>query len=381
MGTWLQNLALGWLIYRITGSPLLLGVVGFAGQIPALILTPLAGVYADRVNRRFVLILTQVFPMFFAFILSALVFSNTIQEWHIIVLAILNGVFMAIDNPFRHAFVLDMIGDRELLQNAIALNSTLYNSARFIGPMIGGILIALVGEAWCFLINGLSFLAVIISLLSMSVKQEISTETKGTVIDDLKEGLKYAFNFKPIRFLLIAVFMTSFFGLPFQVFLPVFAKDVLSGDSQLLGFITGVLGAGALSGSIYLASRRSMCGVPRLILLAIVIFGISLIGFSLSVNKWLSVFLIYFVGFGMIVQFASTNTLLQTISDVDKRGRMVSLYGLSFMGITPLGSLLLGTITPWAGVQYTMAVAGLFCLLAALIYSRRIPEIKQEVCK
>lgn len=381
LGSFIQQIALGWLIYSLTNSALYLGVIGFAGQIPALILTPIAGVYADRMNRRKVLIAAQTLSMLMALLMAVLFFAGLIQVWHIIVIAIINGIAMAFDTPFRHAFLLEMVGERDLLQNAIALNSTLINSARFIGPMIGGFLIALVGEGYCFLINGLSFLAVIIALMSMKVIPKNKGKMHGSIFRELIEGFQYSYSFKPIKYLLLLVITTGFFGLSYQVFLPVFARDILHGNSQMLGFLTGTMGAGALTGAFYLASRKGVCGIPKLILISAITFSVALMGFSISENFILSLVLMYFVGFGMIVQFASTNTLVQTIVDEDKRGRVVALYGMSFMGVTPLGSLLLGTITPWAGVQYTILVSAFICFIVAINFSRRLPVVQKEVCK
>ena len=381
MGSFIQSIALGWLVYRLTNSAVYLGVIVFAGQIPALVLTPIAGVYADRLNRRKVLIASQTISMLMAFAMTILFFSGYIKIWHIVIISIINGVAMAFDTPFRHAFLFEMVGGKDLLQNAIALNSTLINSARFIGPMIGGFLIALLGEGYCFLVNGLSFLAVIIALMSMKVKPTNKGKKHGSIYRELIEGFHYSYNFKPIKYLLLLVITTGFFGLSYQTFLPVFAKDILHGNAQMLGFLTGTMGAGALTGAFYLASRKGICGIPRLILIAAITFSIGLMGFSLSTYPVISLVMMFFVGFGMIVQFASTNTLVQTIVDEDKRGRVVALYGMSFMGITPVGSLLLGTITPWGGVQYTIFVSAFICLLAALNYSRRLPIVKEEVCK
>ena len=381
LGTFIQNLALGWLIYRLTDSPFLLGVIGFAGQIPSLVLTPFAGVFADRLNRRKVLITTQTISMTMAFILTFLFFTNRIEIWHIIAISIVNGMSLAFDTPFRHAFLVEMVGNKDLLPNAIALNSTLINSARFVGPTVGGFLIAWFGEGFCFLINGVSFLAVIGSLMAMKVIPLNRGKHRGSIMFEMVEGFKYSFNFKPIRYLILFVVAMGFFGLPFQVFLPVFAKDILNGDSQMLGYLTGSMGAGALVGAIFLASRKGVCGMPRIILLTALMAGSGLVAFSLSSHPVLSIFLIFFTGFGMIAQFAAVNTLLQHIVDDDKRGRVVALYGMSFMGITPLGSLLLGSVSPWAGVQITLVVSGVFCLLAALIYFKRLPFIQKEVSK
>lgn len=381
LGTFIQNLALGWLIYRLTDSPFLLGVVGFTGQIPSLVLTPFAGVFADRLNRRKVLVVTQTISMVMALLLTFLVFSGRIAIWHIIAISVVNGMSLAFDTPFRHAFLLEMVGGKDLLQNAIALNSTLINSARFIGPTLGGFLIAWLGEGYCFLINGISFLAVIASLLSMKVVPLNRGRHRGSVVRDLLEGFRYSFNFKPIRYLLYFVVVMGFFGLPFQVFLPVFARDILQGNSQMLGYLTGSMGAGALMGAFYLASRKGMCSIPRVILFTSVTAGVGLVAFSLSTNPMLSVVLVFFTGFGMIAQFAAVNTLIQHIVDEDKRGRVVALYGMSFMGITPIGSLLLGGIAPWVGVPFTLVGAGLCCLLATFTFAKRVPIIQKEVCQ
>lgn len=380
LGTFIQQIALGWLVYRLTNSAVYLGVIGFAGQIPALVLTPIAGVYADRLNRRKVLIVAQSVAMLMALTMATLYFLGIIQVWQIILIAMINGMAMAFDTPFRHAFLLEMVGERDLLQNAIALNSTLINSARFIGPMVGGFLIAMLNEGFCFLINGISFFAVILALLSMKVKPTNRGKIHGSVFRELVEGFQYSYSFKPIKYLILLVITTGFFGLSYQVFLPVFARDILHGSSQTLGFLTGSMGAGALTGAFYLASRKGVCKIPKLILISAITFSIALMGFSMSQNTYLSIFLMYFVGFGMIAQFASTNTVVQTIVDEDKRGRVVALYGMSFMGITPLGSLLLGTITPWAGVPYTILAASSICLIAALRFSRRLPVVQKAVC-
>lgn len=376
MGVWIQNIALGWLVYRLTDSAVWLGIIGFAGQIPALFLTPFAGVFADRLNRRKVLIVTQIIPMAMAFTMATLILTNSVLVWHIAVVAVINGIVLAFDNPFRHSFFLEMIGDKELLQNAIALNSTLFNSARFIGPMIGGFLIALVGEGYCFLVNGVTSSAVVISLLIINVSPTNKNTEHKSVISDLVEGAKYAFSFKPIRFLLILVITTGFFGMPFQVFLPVFARDILGGDSQLLGFLTGALGAGALTGAVYLASRKGMKQLPRMIFFAAILFAVGLMSLSLSTSIILSLVLLYFTGFGMIIQYASTNTLIQTIVDDSKRGRVMALYAMSFLGVTPVGSLLLGAVSGAIGVQITLFISSIVCLGAAALFSRRVNIVK-----
>ncbi|MDY0199537.1 MAG: MFS transporter [Bacteroidales bacterium] len=379
MGAWIQNIALGWLVYRITGSAVWLGVIGFLGQIPALFLTPFAGVFADRLNRRKVLIVTQSIPMVLAFTTGTLILTNVIEVWHIAVIATLSGIVIAFDNPFRHAFLLEMIGDKDLLQNSIALNSTLFNSARFIGPMIGGFLIAWVGEAMCFMINGVSALGVVSSLLIMRVVPTNLNRAHGSVTSDLVEGAKYAFNSQPIRILLLLVVTMGFFGLPFQVFMPIFAKDILGGGAQLLGFLTGAFGAGALTGAIYLASLQGVRKLPKLIFVTSLVFALGLFSLSLSTSIALSLVMLYITGFGMIVQFASSNTLIQTIVDDTKRGRVMALYGMSFLGITPLGSLLLGTISESVGVQLTLMVASLICLTAGVIFYPKVKVLVESI--
>lgn len=381
LGTWIQNIALGWLVYRLTDSAVWLGIIGFSGQIPALFLTPFAGVFADRLNRKKVLVVAQVVPMALAFTMATLVLTGTIQVWHIVLIASLNGVVIAFDNPFRHAFLIDIIGDKELLQNSIALNSTLYNSARFIGPMVGGFLIALVGEGICFLINGVSFLAVVFALLAMRVANSNLNRNSGSVVTDLVDGAKYAFTHRPIRYLLILVITTGFFGLPFQVFLPVFAKDILGGGAQLLGFLTGALGAGALIGAVYLASRSGIKLLPKLIVGTSLVFGFGLLSLSLSTNTIVSLALLFVTGFGMIVQYASTNTLIQSIVDDSKRGRIMSLYSMSFLGVTPVGSLLLGAISGSVGVQITLFASSLLCLVASGFYNRRLSVVRDAISK
>jgi MFS family permease len=377
MGTWIQNLALGWLVYRMTDSAFYLGLVGFAGQIPALFLTPIAGVYADRLNRQKMLILTQSLPMLLAFLMAILMYSGHISVTLVLIIVLVNGFALAFDTPFRHAFLLEMVGDKKLLPNAVALNSTLVNTARFIGPTIGGILIALYGEAFCFLMNGVSFLGVIIALLSMRVAPLIKTEKKQSLMKDLNEGFRYTYNFKPARYMILLIITTSIFGLPFQAFLPVFARDVLHGDSQLLGFLTGAVGAGALTGAFFLASRETVNKMPDIIRISALLFAVGLAVFSFSNSHWLSLTVLYFAGFGMIVQFVATNAILQTVVADDKKGRVLSFYSMSFMGFTPVGSLLLGSIAKWLGVPLTFSFAAFVLLIAAIFYSLKLSSIKE----
>lgn len=379
MGTWIQNLALGWLVYRLTDSAFYLGLVGFAGQIPALILTPIAGVYADRLNRRNILMLTQFIPMVLAFLLSILVFTDTISITLILIVVVINGLALSFDTPFRHAFLLEMIGDRKLITNAVALNSTLVNTARFIGPTLGGILIALFGEAYCFLINGFSFMAMLAALTMMHVPRFVNKVSERSVLADLKVGFKYTWNYFPARYMILLVMVTSIFGLPFQAFLPVFARDILHGDSRTLGFLTGAVGAGALTGAFYLAMREGVSKIPSIIRFSAFVFAIGLFIFSVSNVVWLSVLILYFSGFGMITQFSATNTLLQTVVDEDKRGRVLAFYSMSFMGFTPIGSLMLGTMSDFLGVPLTFSIAAAALLMAALLFSGKMKVIQRSL--
>ena len=381
VGTWVQNIAMGWLLYRLTGSALLLGTVAFAQQIPSLFIMPFAGVLADRFNRRKVIIISQAAAMVVAFVLAFVVLLDVVTVPMIITLAAVNGTILAFDTPFRNSFVPDMITDRADLGNAIALNSSLYNLARFIGPPIGGILIALVGEGWCFFINGVSFIAVLVCLFAMKVDKQKARKVKGSILRELKEGISYALGEKPLRYLLTLVMLSSFFGLPFQALLPVFAADVLQGGSELLGVLTGALGLGALSGAFYLAARKQVHTIPVTTFRTALIFAIGLGIFALSPIRALSFIMMAATGFGMIVHFNSTNALIQTISDEDKRGRVVALYSLSFMGITPLGSLAAGWVSEYIGVPYTVFAFSLVCIASALLFGKRLPVVFRRVVK
>lgn len=381
IGTWIQIIAMGWLVYRLTGSALMLGTIGFASQIPSLFITPFAGVYADRINRKNVIIGTQVSSMLLSFMLALLVLTNNIEVWHIVAIAILYGITNAIDTPFRHAFVRDMVDKPELLQNAIALNSTLFNSARFIGPTIGGFLIALVGEGWCFFINGASYLAVLWSLFSIRIAFKPAQNTRPSVWRELLSGLSYSYRTLPVRYMLLLVVASGFFCLPFQTFLPVYARDILQGDSSLYGILTGAYGAGALSGALFLAIRQSIKGIPKLIATAALIFPIGLAAFSLSPSIGFSIALLVFAGFGMIAQYTSVNILLQIITDKDKVGRVISLYGMSFMGITPIGTILLGALAGVFDVRWVLFASSLLSLIFVVVFWVKRRLVQEAVDK
>ena len=381
IGTWMQRIATPWLVYHMTGSALLLGVVGFAGQIPTFLLAPFAGVMADRWNRYHLLIATQIAAMIQAFVLALLCLTGTIEVWQIILLSIFLGLINAFDVPARQSFVIEMVEKREDLGNAIALNSSMVNSARLLGPSIAGVLIALTGEGVCFLINGISYLFVIASLLFMNVTpRKIAIRDTG-VLKDLKEGFSYAAGSLPIRYVILLLALVSLMGMPYTILMPVVAKVVLHGGSHTFGFLMGASGLGALTGALYLASRRSDPGLGKIIPLAAAIFGLGLVSFSLSRSFFLSSALLIITGFGMMLQMAASNTLLQTIVDDDKRGRIMSFYAMAFMGAAPFGSILAGVFANIIGAPFTILAGGISCILGAVVFARRLPELNKIIRK
>jgi len=378
IGTWMQRIAMWWLVYRLTNSPFLLGVVGFTGQIPIFLLTPFAGVLADRMNRQRVLVVTQTLAMIQALILALLVLAGAIAVWHIISLSIFLGLIDAFDMPVRQSFMVEIVQTKDL-GNAIALNSSIVNSAQLLGPSIAGILIAAMGEGVCFLLNAISYLFVIVSLLAMKITLK-KMETQNThVLQGIREGFSYAFGFMPIRSILLLLALVSLIGMPFRVVMPIFARDILHGGPHTLGFLMGSSGLGALGGSIYLASRKSVLGLEKWIALAASVFGIGLIAFSLSRVFWLSLFLILLASFGVMVQFASSNTVLQTIVDEDKRGRVMSFYAMALRGMAPFGSLLAGGLAGKIGAPNTLMIGGVSCFLFALVFARKLPLLREMV--
>ncbi len=379
IGTWMQTIAMSWLVYRITGSAFLLGVVGFSSQLPIFILAPLAGVFVDRHNRHRILVITQSLAMLQAFILATLVLTNTVTVWAIIVLSIFLGMVNSVDMPARQTFVLEMVDRKNDLSNAIALNSALFSGARLIGPSIGGILIATLGEGLCFLINGLSFLSVIFCLMAMRIAAT-KIEVKEThVLTELKEGFSYAIGFAPIRYLLLLVAIVSLVGMPYAILMPIFAGQILGGGPSTLGFLMAAAGTGALIGTLYLAARKSVAGLGRIVVIGAATFGCGLILFSLSRFLPLSLILIMLAGFGMIVQMASSNTILQTVVDDDKRGRVMSFYAMAFVGIAPFGSLLGGALASRIGAPTTLLYGGIVCIIAAIFSFAKFRSLKDFV--
>ena len=377
IGTWMQRIALGWLVYHMTNSPFLLGVVGFAGQIPTFLLAPFAGVFADRWNRHRILIVTQSLAMVQALVLSLLVLTGTVVIWHIMVLSIFLGTINAFDTPARQSFMVEMVEKKEDLSNAIALNSSMVNVARLLGPSLAGILISVVGEGLCFLLNGVSYLAVIAALLAMKIKKRETKHQASKVWAGLREGFAYAFGFSPIGAVLLLLALMSFMGMPYTILMPVFARDVLHGGPHTLGFLMGASGVGALGGALYLASRKSVLGLGRLISVATALFGIGLVAFSHSRLLALSIPLMFITGFGMIVEMAASNTVLQTIVEDDKRGRIMSFFTMAFMGMTPFGSLFAGFLASRIGAPNTLLIGGLACLAGAAAFALKLPALRE----
>ena len=379
IGTWIQRITTPWLVYHLTNSAFLLGLVSFAGQIPTFIIAPYAGVVTDRLNRYRILIITQIAAMIQALILAFLYLSGTIEIWHIVVLSVFLGIVNAFDVPARQSFVVEMVEKREDLGNAIALNSSMVNGARLIGPSIAGMLIAFTGEGVCFLLNGVSYLFVIASLLFMKITPRTVFRQEKRVIKEMKEGFSYTFGFAPIRYTILLLALVSLVGMPYAVLMPVFAKEVLHGSSHTFGFLMGASGFGALLGALYLASRKNILGLDKLIPLAAATFGLGLIAFSLSRYFLLSLGLMVIVGLGMMLQMAASNTILQTIVDDDKRGRVMSFYTMAFMGTAPFGSFMAGGLASSLGAPNTLLIGGLACIVGALMFTRKLPGLREAV--
>lgn len=379
IGSWMQQVATGWLVYRLTNSAFLLGVVAFASQGPTFILSPIAGVLADRLNRRRMVIGAQVVMMAQATVLTVLVMTGTVEYWHVLLLSAVYGCASAFDIPARQSFLLEMIARREDLPNAIALNSSMFNGARLIGPAIAGFVIARFGEGLTFLANSVTYLPVILSLIVMKVAPWQPAVGRVNVLGKLREGFSYAYNFSPIRDVLGLVAIVALFGVPFAVLLPVFAVQTLRGDAETLGLLMSATGFGALSGALFLAARPSVRGLSRVITAAATLFGASLIAFGLSRSVPLSIVLLVLAGFGMMVQMAASNTFLQTIVDDDKRGRIMSIYTMAYIGVAPFGSLLAGALADRAGAPLTMIIGGAVCMVGAALFARQIPRFRELV--
>jgi MFS family permease len=371
-GTWMQYMAMSWLVYRLTNSPFALGIIGFSSQITIFLVTPFAGVWADQWNRHRIVIVTQILSMIQAFILAVLVLTGIARVWYIIALSVFLGLVNSFDMPVRQSFTIDMIENKEDLGNAIALNSLMFNIARFAGPTVAGILVSCFGEGICFLLNGISYIAVIVALILIKITPRKIAINKNHIWESMKEGFLYTFGSPPMRFILMLMGLVSLVVMPYAVLMPVFARDVLHGSSKTLGFLMGSAGLGALIGAIYLAAKKGVRGLGKTIALSTFILSAGLIVLSFSRVLWFSLFLMAFIGFGIMVHMASSNTVLQTVVDDDKRGRVMSFYIMAFIGLTPFGSLLAGSFASAIGTPNTIFIAGIFCILGALVFVRKM---------
>jgi MFS family permease len=375
----MQRIAMPWLVYHMTGSALLLGVVGFAGQIPSFLLSPVAGVLTDRWSRYHVLVVTQILSLVQATVLAWLCLAGVVQIWEIIVLSIILGCINAFDVPARHSFVIDMVEKKEDLGNGIALNSLMFNGARLIGPSIAGIMLASTSEGICFLLNAISYIFVIISLMMMRLQIKKTQRKEKHISSELREGFRYVFGFAPIKHLLILLSISSLMGMSYSVLMPVFAKEILHGGSHTFGFLMGAAGFGALMGALFLASRKSVLKLGRIVPASTIVFGAGLLGLSFSRIFPLSLLLMIFIGLGMMMQTAASNTILQTITDDDKRGRVMSFYTMAIMGTAPFGSLIAGWLAKVIGTPSTIFAGGLSCIIGAMFFLKKLPELKALV--
>jgi len=376
IGTWMQTVAQSWLVYKLTGSSLRLGAVGFASQIPVFLLAPIGGMVADRVNRHRIVIATQIASMILALILAVLTLTNRVTVPQIFVLAALLGVVNAFDIPGRQSFLVDMVG-REDLMNAIALNSSMFNGARVIGPAIAGILVARIGEGWCFFANGVSYIAVIAGLLLMRI--ECTPRSKSdSPLADIIEGFRWVSRAAPIRALLLLLGLVSLVGMPYTVLMPIFADRILHGGARGLGILMGFTGVGALLGALTLALRSGVRGLGRLVALTCAGFGVSLIAFAFSRYFWLSAVLLIPAGFCIMLQMACSNTLIQSMVPDALRGRVMAVYSMMFMGMAPFGALLGGAIADRVGAPTAVAAGGVAGIVGAIVFGRKLPVFRGE---
>jgi MFS family permease len=375
-GTWMQIVAQSWLVYRLTGSVVLLGLIGFASQAPVFFLSPLGGALADRFDRRRLLMLTQAVSMTLAGLLAFLTLNDSIQIWHIFVIAAFLGVTNALDIPTRQAFGVDMVGRDDLI-NVIALNASMFNGARIVGPAIAGVLVAAVGEGWCFAANAISYVGVIAGLWMMRITT-VKREPKGSTVSHILEGFRYVIATRPIRAILLLLGLVSVTGMPYSVLMPIFADKHLGGGARTLGFLMGASGIGALVAALTLASRKAVFGLGRWVVFACAGLGASLILFSLSSNFWLSAAILVLVGYSMMTQMSSSNTLVQSMVPDELRGRVMAVYSMMFLGMAPLGAVFAGTVAGYIGAPLTVAIGGSACLAAALFAWLRFGDLERE---
>jgi len=379
MGTWITRIATSWLVYRLTGSAFLLGVVGFCGQIPTLLLAPFAGVLIDRWDRHRILVWTQVLSALQSLALAVLALSNTITVGWILGLQVVQGVINAFDTPARQSFVVHMVDDPDDLANAIALNSTMVNGSRIIGPSIGGVIIAAVGEGWCFMIDAISYIAVIGSLLAMRVARAERREGGTGMLAELRAGYRYVSGFAPVRTALLLLALVSAMGMPYTVLMPVVAAKTLHGGPHTLGFLMTASGVGAVASALYMASRRSVVGLGRVMVIATLAFGLGLVAFGLARSTWLAALVLTIVGAGFMTEMASTNTILQTITEESLRGRVMAFYTMAFLGTAPIGSLLAGVVASRVGASPTIILGGVACVGGGLWLALRLPVLREAV--
>ncbi len=377
IGTWMQTVAQSWLVYRLTGSAELLGLMGFASQGPVLLLAAVGGVIADRYDRHRILLLTQTVSMVLACILASLTLGGIIQVWEVFGLATLLGTANAFDIPARQAFVVEMVGADDL-PNAIALNSSIFNGARLLGPAIAGALIAAVGEGWCFAVNGLSFLAVITGLLAMRRQAVPQRRDEGSVLSRVRQGMGFVAGHAPIRTLLLLVGVSSLMGMSYTVLMPIFVDHILGGGPRALGTLMSASGLGALAAALMLAGRGKVAGLGDWVARGAIGFGFALALFSMSRWFWLSAALLSCAGFAFMAQMAASNTLVQSMVPDEYRGRTMALYSMMFLGMAPLGALLAGVLAGRIGAPLTVALGGSVCVVAGLVFLRHLPALREE---
>lgn len=378
-GTWITRIATSWLVYRLTGSALVLGIVGFCGQIPTLFLAPVAGVFVDRWDRRRVLLVTQILSLLQSVALGVLTLLGVITVAEVLGLQVVQGIINAFDTPARQAFVVHMIEDRADLPNAIALNSSMVNGSRIVGPSVGGLIIAAVGEGWCFMIDAVSYIAVIASLLAMRIEPAAPSARPARISEELKVGFRYVTRFVPVRTLLLLLALVSIMGMPYTVLMPAIATRVLHGGANSLGFLMGATGVGALAAALYLASRHTVIGLGRAIAAAVITFGGGLIAFGFSRSFLLSLAILPFVGAAFMLALAATNTIVQTIVEEHLRGRVMAFYAMAFLGTAPIGSLLAGVLADRIGAPATIRLGGAACVVGGIAFAFRLPRLRELI--
>jgi len=378
IGTWMQMVAMQWLVYQLTRSSALLGIITLVGQLPAMLVSPFAGVWLDQWERRRVLVGTQTLAGIQAGVLAVLVYTNLIQVWHIVVLSIVLGLVNAFDMPGRQSFLVEIVTEREDLANAIALNSSQFNIARLIGPSFAAIVIRVAGEKMCFTVNAFSYIAVVLALLAMTVPRHSKKIVERNVFKELADGLRYTSKFGAIRSLLILFGLVSFSSGMVSILLPAFAKDFYSGNASTLGYLYGATGVGALIGALSLAAKKSVVGLGTWACASALVYSACTIFFGLTSNIWVASSMLAFTGLGSMVNMAATNTLLQTLVDEHVRGRVMSFYTMSFIATMPVGSFVGGALASGFGLQRTCVLAGIFSCLGAFWFYVKLPVIRAQ---